>query len=131
MNSRNTPESIRNSIPDHHVSFLLLPWSPSVSRRCKKGPQDAKVKAPSLPNDKFETSQITIYTSNNSYTSKCHEKYLQKPTCLRTFQQDKQNSKQPKTSEPSKAPQLAQRSHHHTARSPGVGARDRGRTPSR
>ena len=88
------------------------------------------MEAPGLPNDSFWIPKNTmsvpkvIAMSENAIKTN-----LQKPTFFRTFHSRTITLEQPTTSKPSKADELAQHSHHHTALFPRVGAGGRGRSP--
>ena len=85
-NSNHSGSALRHPVPDYHVPFMLLPWSPMVSPSWQNDPQGKKMKAPSLPIDRFWTPTIAISVSKvTAISGKTIKTNLQKPTCFRIF----------------------------------------------
>ena len=85
------------------------------------------MEATGLPHDRFCTPRIAISMSQvTAISENAIKTNLQKPAC---FTGKPKHAKQPTTNKLSKADELAQHSHHHTALFLRVGAGGRGRSP--
>ena len=125
--SQTHPQIRKKLIPDPHLSFLLLPWSPRVSPSCQNGPKSAKVEAPGLPNNTFWKSEIAISMPKVIAISENAVKTnLQKPTCLRTFYRKTEKLKTQETQQSSSASTTQPLPHSPL---PERGAEGRGRSP--
>ena len=88
MGSQNRPKINENPIPDSDVSFLLLPWSPTMAQGAKMVPQGAKMGAPGLPSDRFWAPEITESVSKFTIMPKKGdlETNIHEPASQHTFQ---------------------------------------------
>ena len=97
------PKSLKKTILDPHMSFLLFPSSPRVPTRCQNGPSGTKMDASGLQNHSLgHQKKTTIFCSGNKRRFENSHPEASEPTHISADKFNKSKNHTTKTQQPSR-----------------------------